>query len=58
MPSSFARHRPATRPAWALMQHLPMYADCPRMDLPVAESLERRLVNLPSGAGLAPRRES
>jgi perosamine synthetase len=48
----------ATRPAWALMQHLPMYADCPRMDLPVAESIERRLVNLPSGAGLAPRREA
>ena len=48
----------ATRPAWALMQHLPMYADCPRMDLPVAESIERRLINLPSGAGLAPRREA
>lgn len=43
-----------TRPAWTLMHRLPMYADCPRMDLAVAESLERRLVNLPSGPGLAP----
>lgn len=41
------------RPAWTLMHRLPMYRDCPRMDLPAAESIERRLVNLPSGAGLA-----
>jgi perosamine synthetase len=41
------------RPAWTLMHHLPVYRDCPRMELPVAESIERRLVNLPSGAGLA-----
>ncbi len=41
------------RPAWRLLHRLPMYADCPRMDLPVAESLERRIVNLPSGPGLA-----
>ncbi|MEO8441100.1 MAG: DegT/DnrJ/EryC1/StrS family aminotransferase, partial [Betaproteobacteria bacterium] len=41
------------RPAWALMHHLPMYRDCPRMDLTVAESLERRIVNLPSSAHLA-----
>jgi perosamine synthetase len=47
----------ATRPAWTLMHHLPMYADCPRMELPVAEDIEQRLVNLPSGAGLAPQRE-
>jgi perosamine synthetase len=39
------------------MHHLPMYADCPRMELPVAEDIARRLVNLPSGAGLAPRHE-
>ncbi len=44
----------ACRPAWTLMHRLPMYRDCPRMDLPVAESIERRLVNLPSGVGLAP----
>ncbi len=48
----------ACRPAWTLMHHLPMFRDCPRMELPVAESLERRLVNLPSGAGLAPEREA
>jgi perosamine synthetase len=41
-----------TRPAWTLMHKLPMYADCPRMDLKVAEDLEARLVNIPSGAAL------
>lgn len=41
-----------TRPAWALMSRLPMFADCPRMDLSVAESLERRLINIPSSATL------
>ena len=42
-----------TRPAWTLMHKLPMFADCPRMELPVALSLERRLVNIPSSADLA-----
>ncbi len=37
-----------TRPAWTLMHHLPMYKNCPRMDLSVAENLERRIVNIPS----------
>lgn len=37
-----------TRPVWRLMHRLPMYADTPRMPLPVAESIERRLINLPS----------
>jgi perosamine synthetase len=41
-----------TRPAWTLMHHLPMYAKCPRDDLSVSESIERRLVNLPSSAAL------
>ena len=41
------------RPAWTLMHSLPMYATCPRMDLPCAEALERRIVNLPSSAFLA-----
>lgn len=40
------------RPAWTLMHRLPMYQDCPRMDVSRAESLERRLVNLPSSARL------
>jgi perosamine synthetase len=45
-----------TRPVWAPMHKLAPYANCPRMDLPVAESIERRLVNLPSSAGLAERK--
>lgn len=41
-----------TRPAWTLMHHLPPYLDCPRAPLPVAESLTRRIINLPSSAGM------
>ena len=41
-----------TRPAWRLLSKLTMFQDCPRMDLNVAESLERRLVNIPSSFGL------
>lgn len=41
-----------TRPVWTLMHKLPMFSDCPKMELPVAESLERRLINIPSSAGL------
>lgn len=41
-----------TRPAWTLMSHLPMFRDCPQMDLSVAESLERRIINIPSSARL------
>lgn len=41
-----------SRPAWTLMHRLDPYADCPRMPTPVAESLERRLINIPSSAGL------
>ena len=36
------------RPAWQLMHRLPMYRDCPRMHLGAAESLERRIINVPS----------
>ncbi len=46
-----------TRPAWTLMHKQPMFADCPKMDLSVAESLEHRLLNIPSsvmlGSGLS-----
>lgn len=42
-----------TRPSWTLMHKHPMYQNCPRMDLTVAESLERRIINLPSSAFLA-----
>lgn len=41
-----------TRPAWRLMPRLPMYEDAPSMTLPCAESLERRLIDLPSSAAL------
>lgn len=41
-----------TRPVWTLMSRLPMFRDCPRMDLSTAESLERRIINLPSSARL------
>jgi aminotransferase in exopolysaccharide biosynthesis len=42
-----------TRPVWTLMHKLPPYRECPRMPLAAAESLERRLINLPSSAHLA-----
>lgn len=41
-----------TRPAWTPLHRLGPYADCPRASLPVAESLQRRIINLPSSAGL------
>lgn len=44
-----------TRPAWVPMHRLDMYADCPRMDLSVAESLYKRLINIPSGPGIGTR---
>lgn len=37
-----------TRPIWALMNHLAMYAHCRRGELSNAEWLEERVVNLPS----------
>jgi perosamine synthetase len=42
------------RPAWTLMHRLPMYEAAPRAPLPVAESIEARLINIPSSARLAP----
>lgn len=41
-----------TRPAWTLLHRLPAFTAAPRMPLPVAESLERRLINIPSSAAL------
>ena len=41
-----------TRPSWTLMHQLPPYQACPHAPLPVAESLARRIINLPSSAGL------
>ncbi len=42
-----------TRPAWELMHRLPMYESCPRMELPIAESLAARIINIPSSPQLA-----
>lgn len=36
------------RPAWSLMQQLPMFAQAPRMNLENALDLEMRLINIPS----------
>lgn len=40
------------RPVWTGMHRLPMYQNCPRMDLSQAEALEARIVNLPSSMSL------
>jgi len=37
-----------TRPAWTLMNRLPMFQDCFCAELPVAEWLSDRIVNIPS----------
>ncbi len=41
-----------TRPVWELLNRLPMYRDCPAMELPVAQDLAHRIVNLPSSPQL------
>ena len=41
-----------TRPAWKLLHNLAPFQDCPQEPLPVAQSLERRIINLPSSVGL------
>ena len=41
-----------TRPSWTLLHRLAPFKDCPRMQLPIAESLERRILNIPSSAGM------
>jgi perosamine synthetase len=40
------------RPVWTLMHRLPMFQHSPRGDLATAESIERRLINLPSSASI------
>jgi len=42
-----------TRPIWVLNHRLPAFQHCPRMPLEMAESLEHRIVNIPSSAQLA-----
>jgi perosamine synthetase len=41
-----------TRPAWILMHELVPFKDCPAMDLTGAQSLSRRLINIPSSSNL------
>lgn len=41
-----------TRPVWTLMHRMPMYSQTPQAPTPVAESLERRIINIPSSVGL------
>ncbi len=41
-----------TRPLWTLLHKLPMYQNCPRMDLSASENLEARIINIPSSAYL------
>lgn len=42
-----------TRPVWVLNHKLPAFQASPAMPLAVAESLERRIINIPSSAQLA-----
>ncbi len=41
------------RPAWRLMNKLPMFINCHSSDLSNAEWLQERIINLPSGAPLS-----
>ena len=41
-----------TRPVWNLLHTLPSYANAPRMELSCAESLAKRILNIPSSAAL------
>jgi perosamine synthetase len=42
-----------TRPTWDPMHTLPMYQQCPRMDLSTAERLHASIINIPSSPVLA-----
>jgi perosamine synthetase len=46
-------HGIRARPLWTPMHLLPMYRDCPRSPLPVAEDMHARCINLPSSPFLA-----
>lgn len=37
-----------TRPVWELLTTLPMYINCESMEIPIAQQLSRRIINLPS----------
>ena len=42
-----------TRPAWRLLSGLKPYQSCQKMELSIARSLEKRIINLPSSVCLA-----
>ncbi len=42
-----------TRPSWVLLNELEPFKNCPAMYLETSRSLSRRIINLPSSAGLA-----
>ena len=42
-----------TRPSWVLLNELAPFRDLPSADLAVAQSLSRRIINIPSSPGLA-----
>lgn len=46
-------HGVRSRPLWTPMHLLPMYRDCPRAQLDVAEDMHARCINLPSSPFLA-----
>lgn len=50
--SEMTKHGFGVRPLWDLQHTLPMYKDCPRMPLPIAKSLQKRLIKIPSSASL------
>jgi perosamine synthetase len=37
-----------TRPVWSLLHLLPIFSNCPKMDISVGASIARRLINIPS----------
>ncbi|EKD55010.1 MAG: DegT/DnrJ/EryC1/StrS aminotransferase [uncultured bacterium] len=41
------------RPLWNLQHTLPMYFHCPKMPLPIAENMQKRLIKFPSSAKLS-----
>ncbi|MDD2224790.1 MAG: LegC family aminotransferase [Candidatus Shapirobacteria bacterium] len=41
-----------TRPVWTLMHKLPIFKDCPKMNLNIAENISKRLINMPSSTFL------
>ena len=46
-------HGIRARPLWTPMHLLPMYRDCPRSPLPIAEDMHTRCINFPSSPFLA-----